>query len=198
MIAPISPRNALTIARIVRVNHAGEFGAIRIYGAQIAVARRLYKDCVPMLSEMLGHEIEHCALFRAAMPARKSRPCRIMQFWSLGGWLLGFVTALSGRRAIWACTAAVEAAVHRHLDDQLHFLADKDPELHALILSIREEELAHLDHAEAQLSGEDRFAKALRAVISLATNMLIWLSTWGDSARMASALWQALTQPGPR
>ena len=69
MIAPISPRNALTIARIVRVNHAGEFGAIRIYGAQIAVARRLYPDCVPMLSEMLGHEIEHCALFRAAMPA---------------------------------------------------------------------------------------------------------------------------------
>lgn len=191
MIAPISPRNALTIARIVRVNHAGEFGAIRIYTAQIAVARRLYPDCVAMLSEMLGHEIEHCALFRGAMPARKSRPCRVMQFWSLGGWLLGFLTALFGRRGIWACTAAVEAAVHRHLDDQLHFLADKDAELHALILSIRDEELAHLHHAQAQLAERDRLADTLRAVISLATNVLIWLSTWGDSTRMATALRQA-------
>ncbi|MBZ7921833.1 demethoxyubiquinone hydroxylase family protein [Ensifer adhaerens] len=198
MIAPISPRNALTIARIVRVNHAGEFGAIRIYSAQIAVARRFYKDCVPMLSDMLGHEIEHCALFRAAMPTRKSRPCRIMQFWSLGGWLLGFLTALLGRRGIWACTAAVEAAVHRHLDDQLHFLAGKDSELHALILSIREEELAHLDHAEAQLSSGDRFTDALRSIIFLATDVLIWLSTWGDSARMAAALRQAAVQSSRR
>ncbi len=186
-----SPRNALTIARIVRVNHAGEFGAIRIYSAQIAVARTLFPDCVPMLSEMLRDEIEHCSLFQGAMPARNSRPCRIMRFWSLGGWLLGFSTALMGRRGIWACTAAVEAAVHRHLDDQLHFLSGKDDELHAIILSIREEELAHLHHAEAQLIDEDMLVKALRALISLCTNVLIWLSTWGDSARMAKALRQA-------
>ncbi|OCP18948.1 MULTISPECIES: demethoxyubiquinone hydroxylase family protein [unclassified Ensifer] len=191
MAALLSPRNALTIARIVRVNHAGEFGAIRIYSAQIAVARRLYPECVPMLSEMLGDEIEHCSLFRGAMPARNSRPCRVMRFWSLGGWLLGFLTALIGRRGIWACTAAVEAAVHRHLDDQLHFLSGKDDELHAVILSIREEELAHLHHAEGQLTDEDMLVRALRAIISLCTNILIWLSTWGDSARMATALRQA-------
>lgn len=190
MVARLSPRNALTIARIVRVNHAGEFGAIRIYSAQIAVARRLYPDCVPMLSEMLGDEIEHCSLFRDAMPARNSRPCRVMPLWSLGGWLLGFLTALIGRRGIWACTAAVEAAVHRHLDDQLHFLSGKDDELHAVILSIREEELAHLHHAEAQLTNEDMLVRALRALISLCTHILIWLSTWGDSARMATALRQ--------
>ncbi|OOG67370.1 demethoxyubiquinone hydroxylase family protein [Sinorhizobium sp. A49] len=193
MAALLSPRNALTIARIVRVNHAGEFGAIRIYSAQIAVARRLYPDCVPMLCEMLGDEIEHCSLFRSAMPARKSRPCRVMRFWSLGGWLLGFLTALMGRRGIWACTAAVEAAVHRHLDDQLHFLSGKDDALHAVILSIREEELAHLHHAEAQLANEDMLVKALRAVISLCTNVLIWLSTWGDSVRMAATLRHAKT-----
>ena len=64
----ISRRDALTISRIVRVNHAGEFGAIRIYAAQILVAARLCPDCLPALSEMLGHEREHCAKFRAAMP----------------------------------------------------------------------------------------------------------------------------------
>ena len=190
MVAPLSPRDALTIARIVRVNHAGEFGAIRIYSAQITVARRLYPECVPVLSEMLEHEIRHCTFFRQAMPSRKSRPCRVMQLWSGGGWLLGFLTALLGRRGVWACTAAVEATVHHHLDDQLHFLAARDEELHALILSIREEELAHLHHAEQQLVGEDNFARALRAAISVTTNILIWLSTWGDSVRMARALRQ--------
>jgi 3-demethoxyubiquinol 3-hydroxylase len=127
---PVDPRDALTIARIVKVNHAGEFGAIRIYSAQLMVSRWFWPDCHPALSEMLRHERNHCAIFRAAMPFRKSRPCRVMQFWSYGGWLLGFLTACLGRNGIWACTAAVEAAVHRHLDDQLHFLQNRDAELY--------------------------------------------------------------------
>ena len=184
----LSSRDALTIARIVRVNHAGEFGAIRIYSAQILVARWLCPDCLPALTEMLGHEREHCAAFHAAMPKRNSRPCRVMRLWSLGGWLIGFATALLGHQGVWACTAAVEATVHRHLDDQLHFLAKRDPEFHAIILSIREEELAHLHHAEAQLRSPGRLVNALRQGIALTTDVLIWLSTWGDSTRMERAL----------
>jgi ubiquinone biosynthesis monooxygenase Coq7 len=185
---PLPPRDALTIARIVRVNHAGEYGAIRIYSAQIAVAARLYPDVVPALAEMLGHERTHCAAFRDAMPARRSRPCRVMSLWSLGGSLLGFLTALTGRQGIWVCTAAVEAAVHRHLDDQLHFLEGRDGDLHAIILSIREEELAHLHHAEAQLAEPTATRRLLRNAISAITDALIWLSTWGDSSRMARDL----------
>ena len=184
----LSRRDALTIARIVRVNHAGEFGAIRIYSAQILVAARLWPDCVAKLAEILGHERDHCTAFLASMPARNSRPCRVMQFWSWGGWLLGFVTALLGRRGIWACTAAVEAAVHRHLDDQLHFLSGRDPDLHATILAIREEELSHLHHAEEQLRSPGRSLRLLRSMVSVATDCLIWLSTWGDSTRMSRAL----------
>jgi ubiquinone biosynthesis monooxygenase Coq7 len=186
--ADLSDQDALTVARIVRVNHAGEFGAIRIYSAQILVARRFWPDCVASLSEMLGHERSHCAAFRAAMPSRRSRPCRVMQFWSWGGWLLGFLTALLGPQGIWACTAAVEAAVHRHLDDQLFFLADRDRELHGIILSIREEELAHLHHAEEQLKSPGPLLHLLRAAISIVIDCLIWLSTWGDSTRMTRAL----------
>ena len=184
----VSPREALTIARIVKVNHAGEYGAIRIYAAQIAVARRLYPDEVPALAEMREHEKRHCAVFRDAMPARRSRPCRVMALWSRGGWLLGFLTALLGHQGIWACTAAVEAAVHRHLDDQLHFLASRDAGLSGIILSIREEELAHLNHAEAQLNAPTAFQRTLRRAIGGVTDGLIWLSTWGDSARMARDL----------
>jgi len=190
-----APRDALTIARIVRVNHAGEFGAIRIYSAQLLVARRLFPECASALSEMLRHEQTHCALFRAAMPARQSRPCRIMQLWSCGGWLLGFFTACLGRNGIWACTAAVEAAVHRHLDDQLHFLAGRDTELRGIIESIRVEEIGHLRYAERQLHDDNALLRILRRSISGMTDTLIWLSTWGDSTRMARAMAAAGVRP---
>lgn len=184
----IAARDALTVQRILKVNHAGEYGAIRIYRAQIAVAKRRCADVVPHLEHMLEHEIEHCRLFREAMPARMARPCRVMSLWSLGGSVLGFATAAMGRQAIWTCTAAVESAVHRHLDDQLHFLRDKDRELHAAILGIREEELSHLHAAEDHLGEAARSRSVLRGVISAATDVLIWLSTWGDSTRMARDL----------
>lgn len=191
MLAPttqLSAREALTVARIVKVNHAGEFGAIRIYSAQIAVSRRRYPDVVPALSDMLAHEKKHCAAFLGAMPERNARPCRVMSLWSWGGWLLGFLTALMGRQAIWICTAAVEAAVHRHLDDQLHFLRERDPGLRDIILSIREEELAHLHHAEERIESAGLGSRTLHRLVSLATDLVIWLSTWGDSTRMARDL----------
>jgi ubiquinone biosynthesis monooxygenase Coq7 len=189
----LSPGEALTVARIVRVNHAGEFGAIRIYSAQIIVASRLYPEVVPALATMLGHEKIHCAKFLGAMPERNTRPCRVMSFWSWGGWWLGLLTALMGRQAIWICTAAVEAAVHRHLDDQLHFLDGRDPGLAAIIRSIREEELAHLQHAEDYIDTRGGGARLLRHLITVATDTVIWLSTWGDSTRMARALRAAAT-----
>jgi len=181
----MNTRDHLTIVRILKVNHAGEYGAIRIYRAQIWVAKRLYPDVAPFLADTLGHEIKHCAMFRAAMPAR---PCRIMALWGNGGLVLGFLTALLGRQGIWICTAAVEAAVHRHLQDQLLFVRDRDPELHGLILAIQKEELMHLHHAEERL-GEGKFLSSLLgALISSATDFAIWLSTWGDSSRMAREL----------
>ena len=188
---PLTAREALTVARIVRVNHAGEYGAIRIYRAQIAVARRLYPDIARDLGEMLEHEIRHCTVFSAAMPARRSRPCRLISLWARGGALLGFLTALTGRQGIWTCTAAVEAAVHRHLDDQLGFLATRDRDLHDAIRDIRVEELSHLHHAEMQLQPPNLYHRSLRKLISFLTDLMIWLSTWGDSARMARDLRRA-------
>lgn len=184
----LAPRDALTIARILKVNHAGEAGASRIDRAQIAVARWLYPELVAPLSEMLGHEIDHCAKFRKAMPGRQSRPCRAMWLWSTGGSVLGLCTALMGRQMIWTCTAAVESTVHRHLDDQLHFLVDRDPELHGTIQSIRAEELAHLTLAEGHIQGRQSLGPAVRKAIAATTEAVIWLATWGDSTRMARDL----------
>src|SRR5215831_198277 len=163
-------RKQLTIARIVKVNHAGEYGAIRIYRAQLWLAHRLYPDIVAFLEETLGHEIEHCVMFRDAMPQRSARPCRVMSLWAHGGFLLGFVTALMGRKGVWVCTAAVEATVHRHLEEQLNFLRGPDPELHGLISAIREQELMHLAHAEERIGTTSAAFRLLTDVIANVTD----------------------------
>lgn len=177
-----------TIRRILKVNHAGEYGAIRIYGAQIALARRLYPAIAADLEDIRGHEITHCRRFREAMPAHAARPCRVMAFWSLGGFVLGFATALLGERMIWICTEAVESAVHRHLEDQLHFLEGRDEKLHALIRSIQDEELSHLQEAQARRGETDTVQGLALRAIGAVTDALIWLSTWGDSTRMSREL----------
>ena len=184
----MTERERLTVARILKVNHAGEYGAIRIYRGQIWVARRRCPEAVSFLEETLGHEIKHCALFLSAMPARAARPCRIMGLWGNGGLLLGFLTALLGRQGIWICTAAVEAAVHRHMAEQLLFLRGRDRELFSIIADIQDEELMHLRHARERIVTATTSARLLDAFIGWATDVAIWLSTWGDSTRMAREL----------
>jgi ubiquinone biosynthesis monooxygenase Coq7 len=178
----------LTIRRILKVNHAGEFGAIRIYNAQLFLARRLFPDIVPALTEMRDDEIEHCRIFFEAMPERRARPCRVMAFWSLGGYVLGIGTGLLGRNMIWICTEAVEATVHRHLEDQIAFLRDRDMQLHSLILSIQEQELAHLQHAVDHQPKRGMVRALVLPVIAIVVESLIWLSTWGDSSAMRHEL----------
>ncbi len=95
------------IPRILRVNHAGEHGAVAIYSAQLAHARRAHPDLVAWLEETLSHEERHRARFREAMPSRAAKPCRPMFVWSFGGAALGALTAACGRTGIYVCTAAV-------------------------------------------------------------------------------------------
>jgi ubiquinone biosynthesis monooxygenase Coq7 len=179
---------ARTIRRILKVNHAGEHGAIRIYRSQIAIARWRCSDVVPALEEMLAHEVRHRARFAEAMPSRHAKPCRMLFLWAIGGRLLGACTALLGRNAIWACTAAVEEAVHRHLNDQLTFLSRRDSELYTIIDSIKAEELSHLSHAEQNLTSRGQSVRMLRRSIDAVTEVLIFMSTSGDSVRMAREL----------
>jgi ubiquinone biosynthesis monooxygenase Coq7 len=182
-------RDRVTIGRILKVDHAGEYGAIRIYRAQLWVARRLYPDIVGFLAETLGHEIQHCAIFRDAMRPRNAAPCRAMIFWGNGGYMLGLLTALLGPKGIWIRTAAVEETVHGHLEEQLGFLRDKDPELYGVIAAIQEQELMHLRYAEQGIGKNSTWwGGALNVIIAVTTEVVIWLSTWGDSTRLRRSL----------
>src|SRR5262249_42247700 len=108
--------------RILKVNHAGEHGAVNIYRAQILVSRWLTPSIVSELREVLGHEMRHRALFGEQLARRGARRCRSYHACGLGGFLLGLLTGPCGRAAVAATTAAVESVVLRHLDAQLRDL----------------------------------------------------------------------------
>lgn len=173
------------------MNHGGEHGAIRIYRAQIAMAKLRAPELLPFLRGTLEHEREHLARFRGLMPTRAAKPCRLMWIWSVGGVMLGAITGLLGRKAILVCTEAVERTVHRHLEDQLGWLGERDAEMSAAIREIQQQELGHMRFAEQAMGAPNLLTRSLRIVIVLATEGLIWLSTRGDSLRLARELGRA-------
>lgn len=180
--------SARLVRRILRVNHAGEHGAVSIYEAQLARIGERHPDLRRWLDETLAHEKEHRAAFRAAMPERAAKPCRALGVWSVGGGVLGGSSALLGRTGTLACTAAVERTVHAHLQQQIAFLKARDPALAALVEDIQRDELSHLHYAEANLPRVSPLAILLRPLIGLATEALIAISTRGDSFRLSRAL----------
>lgn len=179
------------VRRILRVNHAGEQGAIMIYGVQISLAGSRYPDLLPWLQETLAHEKKHRATFRELMPQRATTPCPAVAIWSVGGAVLGFVTALFGRSGVVVCTAAVERTVHKHMVEQIEYLSGRDDELADGIRKVQVEEDAHLAFAEANHDPRAPFARMLSAVVAVVTEVLIWLATRGDSMRLNAALREA-------
>ena len=176
------------VRRILRVNHAGEQGAISIYGAQIALAKARYPDLLPWLEETLGHEKRHRRTFLDPMPARATTPCPVASVWSVGGAILGMVTALLGRHGVIVCTAAVERTVHKHFVEQIAYLSGRDAELADRISKVQVEENAHLAFAEEHHDPQAPLARFLSALISIVTEALIFVATRGDFMRLNAAL----------
>lgn len=177
------------IRRILRVNDAGERGGVELYRAQLAVARWRCPRVVPFLESTRDHEADHARRFRALMPSRGAKVCRLPWIWTLGAIAMGLSTALFGARAVYLCTEVVERGVHRHLAIQLAFVRRHDPELAALIVSVSADEMEHLEHA-VKMRGDRAvpFGRLFDAAITASTEILMWLSTRGDIARLARQL----------
>lgn len=161
--------------RILKVNHAGEHGAVNIYRAQILVSRVTAPHLTATLSEFIVHERRHRALFGELLQARSVRRCRSYRWCGAGGYVLGFVTALLGSQAIAATTASVETVVLGHLERQLAQLEGTDPAAHAAVSSIIEEERAHRDHGDAQLQAGRFWPAVITPVVRVSTEAVIWL-----------------------
>jgi ubiquinone biosynthesis monooxygenase Coq7 len=132
-----------TIERMIRVDHAGEYGAKRIYQGQLAVLGR--SDKAELLRHMQAQEQVHLDTFTDLIGRRRVRPTALLPFWHVAGFILGAATAALGERAAMACTVAVEEAIDEHYSQQSAWLGDDERELRDTIETFRAEELEHRD-----------------------------------------------------
>ncbi|XP_052568641.1 5-demethoxyubiquinone hydroxylase, mitochondrial [Peromyscus californicus insignis] len=139
--------NRATVDRIIRVDHAGEYGANRIYAGQMAVLGR--SSVGPVIQKMWDQEKDHLKKFNELMVAFRVRPTILMPLWNLAGFALGAGTALLGKEGAMACTVAVEESIAHHYNNQIRTLMEEDPgkyeELLQVIKKFRDDELEHHD-----------------------------------------------------
>ncbi|MEI5688108.1 demethoxyubiquinone hydroxylase family protein [Sphingomonas kyungheensis] len=133
---------------MIRVDQAGEFGAIRIYAGQLAVLGDRH-PASRAIHHMASQEERHRAFFDDLIVKRGVRPTLFQPFWDKAGFALGAITAAIGPNAAMACTAAVETEIDKHYQQQIDDLGSSEPELSAAILEFQAEELEHRDHALA-------------------------------------------------
>lgn len=166
------------LAEILRVDHAGEYGAVQIYKAQRAVFEGLRgkESLTRDLTEMQGHETVHKERFDVLLNAHRVRPTALLPLWHVAAVGLGVGTALMGEKAAHACTEAVESVIEKHYADQIVELADREPALAAELTQFREEELAHHDHAIEHGSREAPAYRLLSAVIKAGCRVAIKVS----------------------
>lgn len=161
--------------RMVRVDHAGEFGAVRIYAGQRAILGDNHPKAA-MLRHMHAQEEAHLAKFNAIVTERRVRPTLLAPIWDIAGFALGAGTALMGEKAAMACTQAVEEVIDQHYESQRQTLKGKDPELEAVIKEFQAEEVEHKKLAEAHGAEEAVGYPVLSATIKAGCRAAIWLS----------------------
>jgi 3-demethoxyubiquinol 3-hydroxylase len=161
--------------RFLKVNHAGEHGAVSIYKAQIWMAMFRAPDRVPALTQCLAHEMRHRSIFAAELARRGMARCRSYTLCAVGGFALGLLTGVLGRRAMAATTVAVEHVVLRHLAQQLAALGDRDAAASTAIRSIVDDERDHHDRAAQALPKPSPLDRLVMAVVRGSTESVIWL-----------------------
>ncbi len=162
------------VERMVRVDHAGEYGAVRIYEGQLAVLNGTKSGEV--IREMAEKEREHLAEFDRLVGERRVRPTALLPVWHVAGYALGAATAMMGERAAMACTVAVEEVIEAHYGRQAEALGDDEAPLRETVEQFREDERAHhdtgLEHEAAKAPGYE----ALSAAVKAGSRLAIWLS----------------------
>ena len=129
---------------IIRVDHAGEYGATRIYDGQIAVFGKDSK-IGKTIQHMADQEQEHIEKFNELLIEKRVRPTALLPLWNIAGFALGAGTALMGEKAAMACTVAVEKVIGEHYREQQNLLEDDEKELKKTIAKFEKDELEHHD-----------------------------------------------------
>ncbi|XP_066929115.1 5-demethoxyubiquinone hydroxylase, mitochondrial-like [Clytia hemisphaerica] len=171
-------RRKMMLSKILRVDHAGEVGADRIYAGQMAVLGKT--EYGPVIQEMWDQEKAHVNKFRELLPEYKVRPTIMLPLWNIAGFALGAGTALLGKEGAMACTIAVEEVIGGHYDRQLRELLNEDPEKYKELLEVikqfRDDELEHMETGIEYDGEKAPFYSLLKSVIQVGCHGAIWVS----------------------
>ena len=137
------------VEEFIRVDHAGERGAVKIYEGQLLALNTLVKDenLKKIIEEMKIHEKEHCEFFEKEIMKRDIKPTKFLPLWDLLGVGLGFGSTILGKKAAMLCTASVEEVIDEHYQNQINQLGSDEKNLKEKIIKFREDELHHKDIA---------------------------------------------------
>ena len=170
--------NKKKLEEFIRVDHAGERGAIKIYEGQLLALNTIYKDnqLKETIEEMREHEREHCDYFENEIKKREIKPTKFLPLWDLLGVGLGFGTTLLGKKAAMLCTASVEEVIDKHYQDQINQIKDDEKELRDKIIKFREDELHHKDIAYEKGASKKGFYSILDKDIKTGSKIEINIS----------------------
>ena len=166
------------IEEFIRVDHAGERGAVKIYEGQLLALNTLVKNesLKKTIEEMKIHEKEHCEFFENEIKKRNITPTKFLPLWDLLGVGLGFGSTLLGKKAAMLCTASVEEVIDKHYLDQINQLGTNEKELKNKIIKFREDELHHKDIAYEEGATKKGFYSILDKVIKAGSKIAINIS----------------------
>jgi ubiquinone biosynthesis monooxygenase Coq7 len=171
---PGDPTKEQLIDRILRVDHAGEYGAKRIYEGQLAMLKG--KPEAAVVRRMYEQELEHLKEFERLMVERRARPSALYPLWHVAGFALGAATALMGPKAAMACTVAVEEVIDAHYREQAEKLGSDEKPLHETIEKFRADEVHHRDTGLAHGAEQATAYPVLTQAIKAGSRLAIWLA----------------------
>ena len=166
------------IEEFIRVDHAGERGAVKIYEGQLLALNTFVKDenLKKIIEEMKIHEKEHCNFFETEIKKRNITPTKFLPLWDLMGVGLGFGSTLLGKKAAMLCTASVEEVIDKHYLDQIKQLGKNETKLKNKIIKFRQDELNHKDIAYEKGATKKGLYSLLDKIIKTGSKIAINIS----------------------
>ncbi len=170
--------NKKKIEEFIRVDHAGERGAIKIYEGQLLALNTVFKDekLKKTIEEMKFNEKEHLDFFEKELKKRNIKPTKFLPIWDLLGVGLGFGTTLLGKKAAMLCTASVEEVIDEHYQKQINQIEDDEKQLKKKIIKFKEDELHHKDIAYDEGVSKEGIYSILDKIIKTGSRIAINIS----------------------
>ena len=166
------------VEEFIRVDHAGERGAVKIYEGQLLALNTIVKNdnLKKTIEDMKEHEIEHCQFFEKEIKKRNIEPTKFLPLWDLLGVGLGFGSTILGKKAAMLCTASVEEVIDKHYQDQINQLGPEEKNLKKKIIKFREDELHHKDIAYEKGASKEGLYSLMDKIIKTGSRIAINIS----------------------